>query len=88
MKTVPFTFWYRGQDQRSFKNFRVLTVTTEPARAKVLRQLAVPVGRAPKGESWRWLMFTDFSRFSLEKPERVLGPIWQYPDSRDQVGLL
>lgn len=84
-----FRFWRDGSDQRSFRHFRVLTVTEDPARAGALREAASKVGReASQGSAWRALMFSDFTRFNLDEPERVVGPAWRYADDEDPMALM
>lgn len=84
-----FRFWRQGKRERSFKNFRVLTITENQDYVPSLRRAAAGIGRGwYHGQSWRALMFSDFTAFSLEDPESVLGEIWQYADEGEWVGLV
>lgn len=82
-----FRFWRHGGEQRGFRNFRVLTVTEDPQRADALRRAAIGVGSV-RERTWRALMFSDFSKFGLDKAERVVGEVWRYADEEEFVRLL
>jgi hypothetical protein len=61
-------------------NFRVLTVTTsEPRMANLMRTAKKAVEGNPGSSLF---LFTTFDRYSLEKPESILEPIWKNTDSR------
>jgi len=84
-----FRFWREGSDQRAFRHFRVLTVTEDPERAVALRGAALDVGREhAQGSTWRALMFSDFTKFGLDDPQKVVGRVWRYAEGNEPVGLL
>lgn len=70
--------------------FRVLTVTEDSTRAESLRRAAASI--RPEGRRFeqppRIFWFTDTSRFSLEKPVSILGPIWEYASGKERESLV
>lgn len=87
--------WWRDGDGRSFKHFRVLTVTPDRSLLESLRRAAAPIGRGEKFgvpiadmPTWKGLMFTSLEAFSLSEPERVLEPIFRYADEDTPLALV
>lgn len=63
--------------------FRVLIVTTSPARMDSMRAIARELD--PKGKGARLFLFTSQGFVTLERPEDVLvEPIWWSPNDDDQ----
>lgn len=82
-----FTVWQYGQ--RKFKHFRVLTVTNDPDYVYSLRKTALPIGRdATHPHTWKALMFSHMQAFGLERPDKVLDPIWRYADHPEFFSLI
>lgn len=75
-----FRVWRTGSG-RAFKHFRVLTVTKDPDYVNTLRKAAAPIGRDNQHQAtWKALMFSHEQAYSLDKPEKILDPIWMYAD--------
>ncbi len=69
--------------RRSPFPFRVLTITTTPARMESMRQLARD--QDPKHKGSRLFLFTTDARVTLERPGDILDqPIWWTPNDDDQ----
>lgn len=73
--------WYReGRHTKKFgikKGFRVLTITKTEQRKENLRKTTKSADDAQTGSFMFW--FTSQLKYSIEKPESILGPIWQTP---------
>ncbi|TRZ76373.1 MAG: hypothetical protein D4R93_03345 [Deltaproteobacteria bacterium] len=84
-----FQFWKSGYGKgRTFKHFRVLTVTHDPDYMQSLRRIALPIGRDNHHNStWKALMFTHTGTFNLQEPENIFSPIWLYADDDATVSL-
>jgi len=85
-----FEFWKSGYGNgRSFKHFRVLTVTYDPDYMQSLRRAAQPIGRDHNHpSSWKALMFTHAGAFDIHKPDRILESIWLYADGEAEIALV
>jgi hypothetical protein len=85
-----FDYWKTGTTSgRTFKHFRVLTVTKDPDYVHSLRRVALPIGRNGQHQAtWKALMFTHAETFTLENPERTLSPIWLYADENEFCSLV
>lgn len=71
--------WYReGGHTKKFgikKGFRVLTITKTEQRKENLREITKSADDAQTGSFMFW--FTSQQKYSIQKPETILGPIWQ-----------
>ncbi len=67
--------------QRAIQRVRVVTITKSPTYMNKLRREASQVGRTPRHESWRALMFSHYRAFDLDAPEKILGNIFLRPTS-------
>ena len=85
-----FKFWKSGYGNgRSFKHFRVLTVTYDQDYMHSLRRAAQPIGRDQSHSStWKALMFTHTGTFDLKHPKNALESIWFYADDDNPVSLI
>jgi len=72
--------WSRqGKHTKKFgiKAFRVLTITKSEQRKENLRKITKGADDRHKGSYMFW--FTSEQNYSIQKPESILGPIWQTP---------
>lgn len=85
-----FKFWKSGYGTgRSFKHFRVLTVTYDQDYMHSLRKVALTIGRdSTHPSTWKALMFTHAGVFDLERAEQALKPVWLYADEDVPIGLI
>jgi hypothetical protein len=71
------------------RGFRVLVVTHDPSHMAALRRTAMPIGReGGHAKTWKGLLFSHLDAFDLERPERILEPIFWYADEDAAVSLL
>jgi predicted transcriptional regulator len=80
-------YWQERKHVEKFgiQYFRVLSVTTSPIRA---RNLAAAAERERDVKDLaRMFLFTDESRFSLERPETIFDKIWMMPGLPDAVSI-
>lgn len=70
-------------DDHIVKDFRVITVTTNPLRLKHLQETARKIDDRP-GQGWRGLLFCLGTDWNLEDPRSILRPIFKTPILRDQ----
>ena len=64
-------------------NFRVLIVTTSEPRMESLMKTARKAVEGNPGSNL--FLFTTFDRYSIEKPESILGPVWRTALSDDNA---
>ena len=85
-----FRFWKSGYGNgRSFKHFRVLTVTYDQDYMHSLRRAAQPIGRDNSHPStWKALMFTHAGVLDLQRAEQTLKTIWLYADDDTPIALV
>lgn len=77
LKQRGYYEWWRQQrcfEKYGFKNFRVLTITTNDRRMGNLIRTTIRACNSNAGSGFFW--FTTFDRIDLEKPGSILEPIW------------
>lgn len=81
-------FYKQEKHQQKFgiNSFRVLTITKSKARAENLRKTAQRADDKQTGSLMFW--FASEENYNPEKPETVLGPIWQTPKDETRHHLL
>jgi Replication-relaxation len=77
-------FWQAAPDS---SQFRVITVTEDPAYLQALRKVAAESCRMG-GQTWKALLFTSASAVSLTEPQRILGAAFWYAAGDTPVSLL
>jgi hypothetical protein len=73
-----FAYW-RDVAEEPDRQFRVVTMTDDEHHMASLRRIArkaCPIN----SESWKALLFTSARVFTLNEPERILEPVFWYPD--------
>jgi hypothetical protein len=86
MKFIAYLDLWHGRpvtEKLGVRSFRVLFVTQSEKRLNGL--LKTLQGIAPNGLRRDILQFTSVERRSLDKPERLFGPIWQTIDQSDGI---
>lgn len=69
--------------------FRVLTVTVREQHMNSLRRIAQSIGRDRNHQnSWKGLMFTHSTAYSLDAPNQILDPIFRYADDERTITLI
>jgi len=81
-------YWKQGRhiQKLGIRAFRVLTVTKTEKRKENLRALSQRADTKRVGSRIFW--FCSQQNFSLNKPETILGPIWQTPADEKYHKLL
>ena len=88
---IYFEWWRAGRhDQaRKGKEYRVLTVTSDPDYMDSLRLVAEPIGRGGiYRQTWNGLLFSHLQAFSLGEPETIFNKIFFLADQEKPVSLL
>jgi len=72
-------WWKQGGHKKKFgiESFRVLTITATEQRKENLRKKTKEADAKQAGSGIFW--FTSEESYQLEKPETILGEIWQTP---------
>lgn len=84
-----FNYWKYGINKRTFKHFRVLTITHDPDYMNSLRRIAKEVGRNNSHQStWKALLFTNVQSYNLNHTKNILEAIWYYADEEKPVTLI
>ncbi|RQV95825.1 hypothetical protein EH221_05725 [bacterium] len=71
-----FKWWLQGKHLQKYgeKNFRILTVTTNPRRMANLVYTTLRVKDSKEGSGFFW--FTTFDQINPESPLKIFDPIW------------
>lgn len=78
LKQRGYFRWWADQknvERYGEKNFRILTVTTNPRRMRNLMQATLRVKDSGRGSGLFW--FTTFDRIDMENPRSILNSIWR-----------
>lgn len=85
-------YWEWGIHQKGhtrkfgIKGFRVLTITKTEQRKENLRKITKKADDDERGSFMFW--FTSEQRYTTERPETILGPIWQTSNGHKYHSIL
>lgn len=83
-----WNWWKQGRHTRKFgiKAFRVLTIAKTEKRKENLRKITQKADDQQTGSLMFW--FTSEENYHINRPESILGPIWQTPKDSKLYSIL